>query len=49
MRKQGTGTITKSKNGKRYVAVYQKNKKNKSKTFDTPEQCEEWLKAELNF
>ena len=45
MRKQGTGSIRKSRNGKRYVAQYMKN----SKTFDTPEECEEWLKAELNF
>ena len=35
------------KNGKRYVAMYRKNKKFKSKTFDTVEQCEEWLKTEL--
>ena len=45
MRKKGTGTIF--KRGKRYRAVYRKIKKFKSKTFDTPEQCEEWLKAEL--
>ena len=45
MRKKGTGTIF--KRGKRFVARYRKNKKFKSKTFDTPEQCEEWLKAEL--
>ena len=44
-RKNGTGTI--QKNGKRYQARYMKNKKNKFKTFDTPEQCEEWIKTEL--
>ena len=44
-RKNGTGTI--QKNGKRYQARYMKNKKNKYKTFDTPEQCEEWIKTEL--
>jgi len=53
MRKMGTGTIRKSKNGKRYNAMYTKNKKRVSKTFDTPEQCEAWLKTEakqgLNF
>ncbi|MAJ58657.1 MAG: hypothetical protein CL936_00930 [Deltaproteobacteria bacterium] len=48
-RKKGTGTIIKTKNGKRYVAQYTKNKKRSSKTFDTPEQCEEWLKRKLNF
>jgi group I intron endonuclease len=46
-RKKGMGTIRKTKNGKRYQAAYKKNKKFKSKTFDTPEQCEEWLKLEL--
>ena len=49
IRKSGTGCIRKSRNGKRYRAVYRKNKKNFYKTFDTPEQCEEWLKTELNF
>ena len=44
-RKQGTGTIQKS--GKRYRARLQKNKKRFTKTFDTVEQCEEWLKTEL--
>lgn len=48
-RKKRTGSIRKSRNGKRYRAVYTKNKKFKSKTFDTQEQCEEWLKTELNF
>tara|TARA_B100000902_G_scaffold375406_1_gene405359 strand:+ start:282 stop:875 length:594 start_codon:yes stop_codon:yes gene_type:complete len=48
-RKKRTGSIQKSKNGKRYEAAYKKNKKSKRKTFDTPEQCEEWLKIELNF
>ena len=48
-RKRGTGTIEKSNNGKRYRAKYDKNKKRFCKTFDTPEECEEWLKTELNF
>ncbi len=48
-RKKGTGSISKSKNGKRYEAMYTKNKKRICKTFDTVEQCEEWLKAKLNF
>ena len=47
MRKRGTGSIRKT--GKRYRAEYRKNKKHISKTFDTPEECEEWLKAKLNF
>ena len=47
LRKKGMGTIRKTKNGKRYEAAYKKNKKRSSKTFDTPEQCEEWLKIEL--
>ena len=45
MRKQGTGSI--KKQGKRYVAQYMKNKKRSSKTFDNPDECEEWLKTEL--
>ena len=45
-RKTGTGTIR--KRGKRYEARYTKNKKTFHKTFDTPEECEEWLKRELN-
>ena len=45
-RKKGTGSI--HKYGKRYVARYTKNKKTFRKTFDTPEECEEWLKKELN-
>jgi len=44
-RKLGTGSI--QKRGKRYLARYTKNKKRFSKTFDTPEQCEEWIKTEL--
>ena len=36
----------KTKNGKRYQARYKKNNKEYSKTFDTPEQCKEWLKTE---
>lgn len=47
-RKKGTGTICNRHNG-RYYARYIKNKKPKSKTFDTPEQCEEWLKSKLNY
>tara|TARA_B100000902_G_scaffold292427_1_gene278812 strand:+ start:455 stop:1156 length:702 start_codon:yes stop_codon:yes gene_type:complete len=47
-RKKGTGTITKSKNGKRYRARYMKNKKYKTKIFDTVQQCEEYLKIKLN-
>ena len=46
-RKMGTGSIGKSKNGKRYRAKYTKIKKTYRKTFDTVEQCEEWLKTEL--
>jgi len=45
MRKKGTGSIR--KRGKRYRAKYMKNKKLKYKTFDTKEECEEWLKTEL--
>tara|TARA_B100001093_G_scaffold514686_1_gene589296 strand:- start:348 stop:1043 length:696 start_codon:yes stop_codon:yes gene_type:complete len=45
MRKKGTGSIKKSNNGKRYVAHYTKNRKQFSKTFDTPEECKEWLKT----
>ena len=40
------GTIGKSRNGKRYVAAYTKNKKRRNKTFNTTEECEEWLKIE---
>ncbi len=46
-RRRGTGTIT--KRGKRYQVKYKKNKKYFWKTFDTPEECENWLKNELNF
>ena len=42
-RKKGTGSICKY--SKRYIAIYKK----KSKTFDTPEQCEEWLKSKINY
>jgi group I intron endonuclease len=45
-RKKGTGTINK-RNGK-YEAKYKKNKKTKSKTFDTKEECENWLKIMYN-
>ena len=44
-RKMGMGSI--QKRGKRYRVRYTKNKKLFSKTFDTVEQCEEWLKLEL--
>ena len=47
MRKMGTGTIFKTNNGKRYGTKYTKNKKTFRKTFDTVEQCEEWLKTEM--
>ena len=47
-RKKGTGCIYKTKNGKRFKAKYTKNKKYKYKTFNTPEECKEWLKTELN-
>jgi group I intron endonuclease len=46
-RKNGTGSIRKTKNGKRYEAKYTKNKKISSKTFNTKEECEEWLNTEL--
>lgn len=46
-RKKGTGSIQKIR--KRYRARYKKNKKEFCKTFDTPEECEEWLKQELKF
>ena len=42
----GTGSIYKSRNGKRYIAAYTKNKKTYRKTLDTVEQCKEWLKTE---
>jgi len=48
-RKSGTGSIRKNNNGKRYVAYYMKNRKTFGKTFDTVEECEEWLKKELKF
>ena len=47
-RKRGTGNIKKKHNG-RYRARYTRNKIHREKTFDTPEQCEEWLKSELNY
>lgn len=47
-RKRGTGSIKKEPNG-RYRAYYKKNKKLFHKLFDTPEQCEEWLKSKLNY
>ena len=46
IRKRGMGSI--QKRGKRFITQYRKNKKRIQKTFDTPEQCEEWLKKELN-
>ena len=48
-RKMGTGGIQKTRRGKRFLASYYKNKKKISKRFDTVEECEEWLKRELNF
>jgi len=39
------GTIRKTKNGKRYQARININRKPHGKTFDTVEQCEEWLKS----
>ena len=42
-RKTGTGGIQKQPNG-RYRALHRKNKKTKAKTFDTIEECEDWLK-----
>ena len=45
IREKGTGTIRKRR--KRYNVIYKKNKKAFSKTFDTPEECEEWLKQAL--
>lgn len=47
-RKRGTGNINKTHSG-RYRARYTKNKKLFHKLFDTPEQCKEWLKSELNY
>tara|TARA_B100001093_G_scaffold351815_1_gene336276 strand:+ start:6870 stop:7640 length:771 start_codon:yes stop_codon:yes gene_type:complete len=49
LRKRGTGSIKKSRNGNRYQAVYKKNKKSFCKTFDTVQECENWLQNELNF
>ena len=42
-----TGSVRKTKNGKRYQARYKKNNKEYSKTFNTKEECEEWLKTEI--
>ena len=47
IREKGTGTIRTIRN--RYNVMYRKNKKAFSKTFDTPEECEEWLKQEFKF
>ena len=44
--RRNMGTITKRR--ERYQAQYKKNKKFKSKTFDTEEECEEWIKLKLN-
>ena len=46
-RKKGTGSI--KTHGKRHQARYTKNKKTFTKTLDTVEECEEWLKTELKF
>ena len=48
IRKCGTGSICKSRNGKRYRARITINKKNSAKTFDTIKECEEWLKTIKN-
>ena len=45
-RRMGTGSI--QKRGKRYRAQIYMNKKFKSKTFDTVEQCEAWFKSRSN-
>tara|TARA_B100001057_G_scaffold501222_1_gene622159 strand:+ start:5275 stop:6066 length:792 start_codon:yes stop_codon:yes gene_type:complete len=45
LRKQGTGSIVKTKNGKRYRAIVSINNKRYSRTFGTVEQCEEWIKS----
>ena len=43
LRNRGMGTGSIIKRGKRYVAQIMINRKRYSKTFDTPEQCEEWF------
>jgi len=40
-RKGGTGAI--EKRGNKFMARIKHGKKRRSKTFDTPQQCEEWL------
>ncbi len=47
MRKKGTGSINKRHNG-RYRARYRRNKIYREKTFDTREECENWLKIMYN-
>ena len=42
-RKRGKGCIV--KRGKRYRAIYTRNKKKKTKSFSTVEECEEWLQS----
>ena len=42
-RKRGKGCIV--KRGKQYRAIYTRNKKKKSKSFGTVEECEEWLQS----
>ena len=45
-RKIGMGSIRKRKT-ETISSWYMKNKKRRTKTLDTVEQCEEWLKTEL--
>ena len=45
-RKKGTGSVTYKKRSGRYQArIRKKGKRNIYKTFDTREECEEWLKT----
>jgi len=46
-RKKGTGSIKKKHNG-RYRGRYRRNKIYREKTFDTREECENWLKIMYN-
>ena len=45
IRKKGLGSIRKSKNGKRYLAIKKINGKRRTKTFDTEKECDKWLKS----
>ena len=47
-RKKGTGTIKKSRNGKRFNAQIAINKTYFYNTFDTEEQCKEWVESLKN-